>query len=226
MSQLYKLSPSDFAFLWQECKRCFYLKIVEGFNRPAMAFPSIFGVIDIEMRKHFMSQRTSALSPDLPPGTVAYGEKWVQSAPISRPGRSATAYIKGKLDAVIQFDDGSYGVIDFKTSDIKTAHVQLYSRQLRAYAYALENPGASLLALSPVSSLGLLAFTPEHFSSEEASRSLLTGSLRWFPISRNDESFLSFIDEVLGVLDLPEAPPPDPKCVWCQYRAESRQNGL
>ena len=60
----------------------------------------------------------------------------------------------------MQFDDHSYGVIDFKTSNIKTTHVQLYSRQLRAYAYALEHPGGSLLALSPISVLGLLSFTP------------------------------------------------------------------
>jgi hypothetical protein len=226
MPKTYKLSPSDFAFLWQECKRCFYLKIVEGFKRPAMPFPSIFGVIDTEMRKHFLGQRTERLSPDLPPGTMAYGEKWVQSELITRPGRAATVYVKGKLDAVVQFDDHSYGVIDFKTSDIKATHVQLYSRQLRAYAYALEHPGGTLLALSPVSALGLLSFTPDSVSSEAASRSLLSGSLRWHPVQPNPEGFLAFVDEILAVLDLPEAPPPDPKCVWCKYRADSRENGL
>ena len=33
-NRAWKLSPSDFAFLWQECKRCFYLKNVTGFQRP------------------------------------------------------------------------------------------------------------------------------------------------------------------------------------------------
>jgi hypothetical protein len=35
------LSPSDFAFLWEECKRCFYLKIVSGFRRPGGPMPKI-----------------------------------------------------------------------------------------------------------------------------------------------------------------------------------------
>ncbi len=121
----FKLSPSDFAFLWEECPRCFYLKYVEGFKRPSGAFPSIFTVIDREMRKTFLGQRADAMTPDLPPGTMAYGEKWVQSAPISLPGHHATITIRGKLDAVVAFDDGSFGVIDFKTSDIRARSKQL-----------------------------------------------------------------------------------------------------
>lgn len=30
----WKLSPSDFGFLWQECPRYFWLKVREGFRRP------------------------------------------------------------------------------------------------------------------------------------------------------------------------------------------------
>jgi len=33
-----KLSPSDFAFLWEQCKRCFYLKVVHGIRQPSMPF--------------------------------------------------------------------------------------------------------------------------------------------------------------------------------------------
>lgn len=38
----WKLSPSDFAFLWEECKRCFYLKVVNGIQRPPLIMPKIF----------------------------------------------------------------------------------------------------------------------------------------------------------------------------------------
>lgn len=222
----YKLSPSDFAFLWEECKRCFYLKIAAGFNRPPGPFPSIFGVIDREMRNFFMWKETDVMSPDLPPGLMIFGEKWVESAPIQLPGHSATCYIKGKLDAILQFEDGSYGVVDFKTSDIKAAHIRLYSRQLRAYAYALEHPSPGKFELSPISAMGLLAFTPTTYASEAVGTSTLSGTLRWHEIKRNDSSFMNFLDEVLTVLELPEPPDPDPKCVWCKYRAESRHNGL
>ena len=95
----YRLSPSDFAFLWEECHRCFYLKYVTGFKRPGGPFPRIFGVIDLAMRKHYIDGRTDAMSPDLPPGTMTYGEKWVHSAPIHLPGHESTLVLRGKLDA-------------------------------------------------------------------------------------------------------------------------------
>lgn len=222
----YKLSPSDFAFLWEECKRCFYLKHVSGFSRPPGPFPRIFGVIDTAMRNHFMDGGTHMMSPKLPPGRVVYGEKWVQSEPIALPGHEATLYIRGKFDTVVRFEDDSYGVIDFKTSDIRASQIRLYSRQLRAYTYALENPAPGKLHLSPVTRMGLLAFTPNHFSTEEASRSLLSGALNWYEIKRNDKSFMAFLDEVLTVLELPEPPAPGENCSYCEYREASRQTGL
>ncbi len=222
----YILSPSDFSFLWEECKRCFYLKLVRKFNRPSSPFPNIFGIIDREMRAYFMWKETSAMTPDLPPGLMIFGEKWVHSAPIHLDGHPATCSIRGKLDAVLQFEDGSYGVIDFKTSDIKAVSLQLYARQLRAYAYALEHPAPGKFTLSPISHMGLLAFTPETYTAEGTTRSTLSGTLKWHAIQRNDEAFLSFLDEVLTVLELPEPPAADPGCEWCQYREASRVNGL
>ncbi len=220
------LSPSDFAFLWEECKRCFYLKVVRGFSRPAGPMPGIFSVIDAQMRAHFMGQGTHLMTPELPPGVVVYGEKWVQSEPIALPGHTHTCAIRGKFDTVVRFEDGSYGVIDFKTSDIRPSHVHRYSRQLRAYAYALEHPAPGKLALSPISRMGLLAYTPHTFTAQEARQAILTGHLRWHEIRRNDESFFQFLDEVLTVLELPAPPDPDPQCLWCKYREDSRANGL
>ncbi len=232
MAQNFTLSPSDFAFLWQECGRCFYLKYVAGYKRPFGAFPSIFGAIDGAMRDRFMGAPTGDLTPDLPPGTVTHGEKWVHSQPIHRDGHSATLTIRGKFDTVVTFDDGSYGVIDFKTSNIKPQSVRLYSRQLRAYAYALENPLPGKLSLSPITVMGLLSYTPDTFDAEastranEKGRAVLGGTLNWHAIKRNTTSFMAFLDEVLTLLELPEAPEADPKCNWCQYRESARLTGF
>ena len=46
MSEIYKLSPSDFGFLYDECKKCFYHKVKHGLNRPRGIMPSIFTKID------------------------------------------------------------------------------------------------------------------------------------------------------------------------------------
>ena len=54
----YTLSPSDLTFLWDECKRCFYLKVRENFRRPSAPFPSIFGLIDRLMKDIYLGEST------------------------------------------------------------------------------------------------------------------------------------------------------------------------
>ena len=123
----FKLSPSDFAFLWEDCRRCFYLKVAAGFRRPPGPFPRIFGTIDNAMKDCFMKKRTEEIVPGMPPGVVAFGEEWVESAPIEVPGRESTCFIRGKFDTVLQFDDSTYGVIDFKTTRVSPKHLAKYS---------------------------------------------------------------------------------------------------
>ena len=51
--QNWKLSPSDFAFVWRECKRCFYLRVAKGFQRPRPIMPKIFTLIDAKMKTYY-----------------------------------------------------------------------------------------------------------------------------------------------------------------------------
>lgn len=222
----FKLSPSDFAFLWEECKRCFYLKAVDDFPRPSSPMPKIFNVIDSGMNKCFSGARTEQIAPGMPPGVVEYGQKWVQSEPIEVPGSSSTCFISGRFDTVARFDDGTYGVIDFKTSSTRGENLPLYGRQLHAYAHALENAAPSKLALSPISKLGLLVFEPQDFCNKGDSVASLEGSMKWIEIPRDDASFLEFLAEVVSILELPSPPGGSASCEWCQYRDTSRRTGL
>src|SRR2546427_1474545 len=147
----FRLSPSDFAFLWEECKRCFYLKIVKGFRRPSSPMPKIFTNIDLQMKQCFAGKRTAQVVPALPGGVFEYSEKWVQSGPIVVPGHAAQCVIRGKFDNAIKFDEGGYGIDDFKTSARNEEHVAA--------------PGH--LSLKPVSRLGLLVFEPCIFVHRE-----------------------------------------------------------
>ena len=72
MNNTYKLSPSELTFLWDECQRCFYLKVVRKFNRPGMPFPKIFTRIDRLMKDFFYQLPSNEISPELPSGQVAY----------------------------------------------------------------------------------------------------------------------------------------------------------
>jgi len=67
-TQNWKLSPSDFAFLWEECRRCFYLKGVEGFRRPSTPWPKIFTATEQLMKKCFSGKQTEEVLPAVPGG--------------------------------------------------------------------------------------------------------------------------------------------------------------
>jgi hypothetical protein len=221
----YKLSPSDLTFLWDECQRCFYLKVVRNFNRPGMPFPKIFTRIDRLMKDFFYQLPANEISPQLPPGQVAFSDKWVYSAPITFPHRSASCHIRGIFDTVLQFDDQSYAVVDFKTTQPKAEHIEFYSRQLHAYSYALENPHPGKLSLHPVKTLGLLCVEPVEMNRTPQGNLAYEGQVTWLDCPKDEGSFLAFIDLVLAVLDQPQPPPASPNCSFCSYREAARQTG-
>lgn len=223
----YKLSPSQLTFAWDECPRCFYLDVVMGIKRPPTAFPKVFTRIDKLMKDLYAGQSTSAISPDLPPGRVAMQGKWVNSAPIAFDGIEATCYLKGAFDSVLAFEDGTFAVIDFKTSTPSSAHIGFYGRQLSAYAYALEHPADKALSIFPISKLGLLYLDPVDIAyGTDQHRITYGGEVTWREIPKNEDGFLSFLRGVLEVLSKPEPPPPADTCGFCAYRQESRRHGL
>ncbi|MFC1878637.1 PD-(D/E)XK nuclease family protein [Chloroflexota bacterium] len=222
MENNFKLSPSDLTFLWDECPRCFYLKVARNFRRPSMPFPSIFGRIDGLMKLHYEGKPTGELSAELPEGVVSFAEKWVTSQPITLPGHSSQCFLRGKFDTVVTFTDGSYGVIDFKTSKPKPYHIPFYSRQLHAYMYALENPAPGKFALSPISILGLLVVEPVGMSDTPGGQLAYLGDVTWLECPRDDEGFMEFLDQVLALLERQTPPDANPKCGWCSYRQAAR----
>jgi hypothetical protein len=222
----WKLSPSELTFLWDECQRCFYLKVVRGFNRPRSLMPKIFTRIDKLMKDYFEGKQTADVYPGLPEGEVRFAEKWVKSVPVYLPAQEKGCYIRGKFDTVVEFDDGSYGIVDFKTTEPSPAHVPFYARQLQAYAFALENPAPGSLSLSPISRLGLLCVEPVIMKKTTEGQVGYYGETTWLEIPKDDQSFREFLTEVLTLLNQPEPPDANPQCVYCQYLDTSRQLGI
>jgi hypothetical protein len=226
MTSTIKLSPSDLTFLWDECKCCFYLKYVHGITRPSTPFPSIFGTIDRLMKEYFEGRFTGELDAALPAGRVRFGEKWVESLPVSLPGHTTQCYIKGKFDTVIAFDDGSFGVVDFKTSEPKATHVAFYSRQLHAYACALEHPAPGKFALNPISKLGLLIVAPNAMDVTNSGQIAYIGGVTWLEVPYDTAGFMQFLDRALTLLEEPEPPQAGEKCQYCDYREHARKHGM
>jgi CRISPR/Cas system-associated exonuclease Cas4 (RecB family) len=225
MNKPFKLSPSDLTFLWDECPRCFYLKVVENFYRPALPFPKIFNQIDRLMKDFFDDLPTEEMSSELPPGNVAFSNKWVNSAPITFPHHSASCYIRGIFDTILQFSDGTYAVVDFKTTKPKEEHIPFYSRQLHAYAYALEHQKPGSFNLNPITRMGLLCVEPIAMSKTDTGNLAYEGNVTWLEIPKNEHQFLEFLDSILDVLESSTPPDASATCKFCQYRENSRKTG-
>lgn len=213
----YQLSPSDFAFLYEECKRCYYLKVVHNISQPSIPLPSIFSKIASLLKNYYNGKHTKELHADLPPGTVKYGEKYVKSKIIQLPNHSITCSISGRFDIVVEFDDGTYGIIDFKTGNPNEERKNLYSRQLHAYAYALENAAKGAMKLSPITKMGLLYFFPSKVVQDTKDTLSYVADIQWIEIEKDEKGFLNFIGEVLSVLEHTNPPSPQETCQWCNY---------
>jgi hypothetical protein len=212
------LSPSDFAFLWDECPRCFYKKLVLNQGRPRTPFPKVFTLIDRAMKDLCLGERAEELAVGAPTGVIGSPDRWVKSEALSLPGCHSSLVIRGRLDGLVACDDDTVGVIDFKTAEPNGNHIATYSRQLHAYALALEHPSAG--HPESVSSLGLLCFLPDEFEAAER-RAALLGDLQWIEVPRDDASMYAFLSEVVSVLERPKSPAPAPDCAWCSRDALS-----
>lgn len=222
----WKLNPSDLTFLWDDCRRCFYLKVVKGMPRPYGPMAKIFILIDREMKAYYSGKRTESIAEGLPPGVIEHSEKWVESRPFHPRDHESACYILGKFDTIVRFDDGTYGVIDFKTSQRKPEQIPFYSRQLHAYARALEDPVPGRFSVAPVARLGLLVFEPTQYTQGKTGLVGFAGRASWLEVPRDDEAFDLFLAQVLDLLALREPPRPHADCEWCKYRDWSRSSGL
>ena len=220
--QVFKFSPSDFVFLREECHRCFYKKVVWDQPRPRTPFPKLFNRLDQLEKNFYCGMDTCQVSDSLPPGIFQYSEHWVESKKFRVPGHDTPFFIRGKFDVAAAFDDGTFGVIDFKTTSPADKNIRLYSRQLHAYALALEHPAPGKLGLAPVSLIGILAVDPvEMVSIPGGSGFRLETSYINFP--RDNEAFKQFLVETIDLLEAPNPPPPNPDCAFCQSQAPGKE---
>jgi hypothetical protein len=211
-----RVAPSDLTFLWDSCRRCFWLKVKRVLRRPASAFPTIFRRIDAQTKDYFFDKGSKDLSPDLPPGQIVSGGLSVRSTPMAIAGHDLGLVIAGRMDTAIAFSDGTFGIVDFKTSDPKPEHLARYSRQLHAYAVAAENPAPGALRLEPVTHLGLFVVEPVSMVGLDDAVAY-TAQPHYVALERDDDAFTAFLLGVLLVLEAPEPPEPSPDCAYCKY---------
>ena len=223
--RLRSLHASDFASLWDECRRCFYLAVVSGFPRPQPGLSNVVAVLGEQMKAGLDGARTETISPELPAGVFECAGRVIESAPldIQVPDGILRCELRGTLDATIKLDDGTFAVVDLEVSDPDAVRVPVHARRLQACARALEHPASGMLGPVPVSRLGVLVFEPRALSAVPLA---LSGALHWIEIPRDESAFFGFLAEALTVLDQPAPPGGAPLCPWCVYRDASRRTGL
>ncbi|MEM9149516.1 MAG: PD-(D/E)XK nuclease family protein [Cyanobacteria bacterium P01_F01_bin.3] len=211
MTSPIKLSPSKLTFLYEDCKRCWWLDAYGVWKRPYTPFPSIFNSIDKVMRGAYAGQSSQLISSDLPEGVIETKSKRSQSTPVIVDA-PIHVFFSGQIDARVQFEDGTQAIVDFKTSQPKPQNVELYRRQLMAYAYMYLMPGKGV----PIetSQMGLVCVTPSDFQVTDSSVANMEMSVTYQSIPIDWEWWDTFCMELVTLLSGDE-PDGKPDCPYC-----------
>ena len=207
---MYKLSPSDFAYLYEECKLCYCLKIKHGIYQPSMPMPGVFSAINTRLQGTLVGKNLQSLAKDLPDGEVVNQEGWVDSVVVPM----TSVYIKGKYDLLVKNPDETHTLVDLKISQASEDKIEKYKTQLYAYKFALENPKAG--EPSKITKIALLVFYPDTVSFEN-NLARLDFPPKWLEVPIDQEGFLKFMKDIDILLSSP-LPEENKDCKWCQYR--------
>ena len=208
---MYKLSPSDFKYLYEDCKHCYYLKVKKGITLPSIGMPGVFSKMNSLLQNAIVGMELKEINSLLPAGKVEIKEGFLKSKPIP-PDNSC--FISGRFDIASELDDGTYAVVDFKITDPTEDKIQKFFPQLHAYKFALENPIFG--APKKVSKMGVVTISPEEISFP-GENVIFKAKPQFFPIEEDMERFFAFISEVSKLLEGP-VPKENPDCAWCKYR--------
>jgi len=159
---MFKLSPSDFKYLYEDCKHCYYLKVKKGISLPSIGKPGVFSKMNTLLQNAIIGLELKKINSSLPAGKIEVKEGFLKSKPIP-PDNSC--FISGRFDIASELDDGSLAVIDFKITDPTEDKIQKFFPQLHAYKFALENPAFG--SPKKISKMGVVTINPEEISFPE-----------------------------------------------------------
>ena len=201
------LAPSSLDYKVKKCPRCFYLE--RKLNIAVHSFPPpVFSNFDVAQQNYFKNLNTNALSDKLPSGKIMQKDEL--------PGRVVSEVLKdpkgrsfilgGRPDIVIKFDDSSYGIIDFKTTQLSEDKAENYKYQLESYAQIFTHPGSIKKGptpkLEPISQIGVLQFFPSEIFSHKRDSCQLNFKMSYVKLERNVEDFYKRVELVIDILSL------------------------
>lgn len=211
-NQTYKVSPSDFAYLWEECKHCYYQKVKNGVYYSGI-FPAMFGRINKLLQDSIMGMNLKDIIPDLPSGIITIQEGYMRSVVI--PGTNV--YLSGRFDILTKLVDGTFAIIDFKiTTPDEEKVLKKYSSQLHAYKFALENPETGTPI--KISKMGVITINPDKMDLVNE-KVVFTTTPTWHIVEEDMDEFFMLVRGISDVLGGP-LPEVSETCGLCAYRAK------
>jgi len=219
------ISPSDLTFTYGKCKRCFWLKYNKGISTPG--FMPLVGPTASMQEARYRGERSTVLDAQLLPGTISrFGEE-VESSLIRINGHETRWRIKGKFDLVVEYENGTVGLIDAKvtTGEMDDEKVELYLPQLEAYCFALENPMTGPAV--DVSHSGLMMWKVNGVAHDKNEDNFFSTDAAFLMVPRQPEWFQEFITKAIEVLEgpLPESGEKCDNCAYIEKRKSVEVNG-
>ncbi len=196
------------------CPRCFWIKLRCSHKLPFQIFPGIFSSIDSYTKKitnmHFQQhEKVPAWFGGF--GSLGKPMKVPHYTKFSVIEPKANILLTGVPDEILCKGDGSYFIVDYKTSKFTSTQDKLlpmYEVQLNTYAYIGERVG-----FNPVSGLGLIYYEPQTGISVEQVDSFILDdgfsmnfSGKLLPIELKADNIPVLLKRVREIYDLPEAP--------------------
>ncbi len=212
------ISPSDLTFSWGSCHRCLWLNYNHGLRTPG--FMPLVGDLANMQERYFAEKSTADIAPVLPQGKVADLGGWVKSSLINVNDQPTKYAIRCKYDLLIEFDDGTFGIIDCKFQAKDSDKTELYQPQLEAYACALENPAAG--EAKKVSLMGLLVWSLLEPAGDVNKGFGLKLKHTWRPIARNPEALSTRLTDFITVVSS-QMPAAKDNCEMCNYLTTRRE---
>lgn len=214
------IAPSDLSYMYDRCPRCYWLKL-HGVVGPSDKLPGVFRDIDRAQKQGISIEAVRELGI---PATEFIARDKVASKPEVFGGTLLT--ISGYTDRRVRLEDGTIGIIDFKTSHPRVEHMARFWRAMSAYQYAIEHGAAP----EEVTLLALLVFTPAEFktSPKDTRAVAYTGRLTRIDVDIDRPKFVKLL-EAIGTMLAKEDMPAAGACDVCRHAdqvAAMKMNGL
>lgn len=213
---VFNFSPSEFAFDYEGCKKCYYDKKVNNIVLKT-PFPGAFSKFDREQKKYYNNKSSKIISTSLDDGVIVSDYNKKLSSKVLHDNKDRPFTLGGFIDAYIKHKD-SYTVIDFKTTTISDNQPTIYKSQLQSYAVIMENPKEGSLKLNPITNLGILCFEPSNIINVNKKDCEVKMTTKWFDVKRDDKELIAYITKIQDLLYDDKIPKSDENCNICKFK--------